>query len=66
MVFLLQNAPNVNTRFAASDQPGGFHSVFTSSQSHTTNVNGQPQTVQRASTTVNDNGKITTYTANNP
>ncbi|KAJ8950348.1 hypothetical protein NQ314_007883 [Rhamnusium bicolor] len=64
------NSPNINTRFGGSEaggQPGGgFHSVFTSSQSQSANVNGKPVTLHKASTTVNDNGKITTYTANNP
>lgn len=32
----------------------------------TTNVDGKPKTVKQASTTVNDNGKITTYTAKYP
>nr|XP_023016069.1 probable peroxisomal membrane protein PEX13 isoform X2 [Leptinotarsa decemlineata] len=60
------NVPNINTRFAGSGQPDGFHSVFTSSSSLTTNVDGKPKTIKQASTTVNDNGKITTYTAKNP
>nr|CAH7722907.1 unnamed protein product [Callosobruchus chinensis] len=47
-------------------QPGGFKSVSTFSSSHTSNVNGVPQTVQQATSTINDNGKITTYTAKNP
>ncbi|VEN43046.1 unnamed protein product [Callosobruchus maculatus] len=59
-------APNVNTRFADTSQPGGFKSVSTYSSSHTTNVNGVPQTVQQATSTINDNGKITTYTSKNP
>ncbi|CAH1153726.1 unnamed protein product [Phaedon cochleariae] len=60
------NAPNVNTRFGGSGQPDGFRSVFTSSSSFTSNVDGQPKTVKQATTTVNDNGKVTTYTAKNP
>ncbi|XP_030756147.1 keratin, type I cytoskeletal 9 isoform X2 [Sitophilus oryzae] len=62
-------SPNVNTRFGASGGgPGGgdFKSVFTSSKSVTSNVDGKPQTFRQASTTVNDNGKVTTYTAQNP
>ncbi|XP_072402393.1 uncharacterized protein [Diabrotica undecimpunctata] len=59
------NAPNVNVRFS-SDQPDGFKSVYTSSSSYTTNVDGKPKTVQKSSTTVNDNGKVTTYDAHNP
>ncbi|KAF7268456.1 uncharacterized protein LOC143197718 [Rhynchophorus ferrugineus] len=62
------SAPNVNTRFGASSDGNGngFKSVFTSSKSVTTNVDGKPQTFREASTTVNDNGKVTTYTAHNP
>ncbi|KAJ8923823.1 hypothetical protein NQ315_010405 [Exocentrus adspersus] len=62
------NSPNVNTRFAtaAPPGPGGFRSVFTASESRTVNVGGKPVTVQKASTTVNDNGKIITYTAKSP
>lgn len=58
--------PNVNVRFGSDQPSGGFKSVFTSSSSYTTNVNGQPKTVQKATTTVNDNGKITTYTRESP
>ncbi|CAH1103566.1 unnamed protein product [Psylliodes chrysocephalus] len=60
------NIPNVNVRFGADGNPNGFKSVFTSSSSMTTNVDGKPKTVKQASTTVNDNGKITTYTAKYP
>ncbi|XP_056644967.1 uncharacterized protein LOC130450529 isoform X1 [Diorhabda sublineata] len=60
------NKPNVNVRFGADQPSDGFKSVFTSSSSYTTNVNGKPKTVQKASTTVNDNGKVTTYTRESP
>ncbi|KAJ8984286.1 hypothetical protein NQ317_009770 [Molorchus minor] len=51
-------SPNINARFGGSTSGGpGFHSVFTSSSSHTSNSNGKPVTVQQATTTVNDNGK---------
>ncbi|KAH1029795.1 hypothetical protein HUJ05_002964 [Dendroctonus ponderosae] len=63
------NAPNVNTRFggeSSGGDGGGFKSVFTSSKSVSSNVDGKPQTFRQASTTVNDNGKVTTYTAHNP
>ncbi|XP_066158835.1 uncharacterized protein [Euwallacea fornicatus] len=61
------NAPNVNTRFGGSSGGGeGFKSVVSSSQSVSTNIDGKPQTFREASTTINDNGKITTYTAHNP
>ena len=59
--------PNVNTRFAAAGGPrGGSYGVFTSSQSATSNLNGKPMSFHRATTTVNDNGKVTTYTVQNP
>ncbi|CAH2013035.1 unnamed protein product [Acanthoscelides obtectus] len=58
--------PNINSRFGGSGQPGGFKSVSTFSSSHTTNVNGVPRTVQQATSTINDNGRVTTYTAKNP
>lgn len=45
---------------------GGQYSVFTSSVSHSSNVDGKPKTFHQASTTVNDNGKVTTYTVKNP
>lgn len=60
-------SPNVNTRFGGDTSGGGgFKSVFTSSKSVTNNVDGKPQTFRQASTTINDNGKVTTYTAHNP
>ncbi|CAH1121595.1 unnamed protein product [Ceutorhynchus assimilis] len=64
-------SPNINTRFGGADSPqqgnnGGFKSVFTSSKSISSNINGKPQNFREASTTINDNGKITTYTAHNP
>ncbi|XP_022901289.1 uncharacterized protein [Onthophagus taurus] len=62
------NSPNINTRFAASPDgaPGGFHSVSTSSFSSSSDVNGKPSSFHQASTTVNDNGKVTTYTVRKP
>ncbi|XP_066254970.1 uncharacterized protein [Euwallacea similis] len=61
------NAPNVNTRFGGPlGGEEGFKSVVSSSQSVSTNIDGKPQTFREASTTINDNGKITTYTAHNP
>lgn len=56
-----QAVPNVINRFGGDDNPGGFHSVSTSSFSDSSNVNGQEQTRRGAQTTFNDNGKITTY-----
>lgn len=59
------NFPNVNTRFASdntiSSGKPGFYGVSTSSFSESSNVNGQETNRRGAVTTVNDNGKITTY-----
>lgn len=68
LTFVFQNVPNVDARFGAtkSGGGGGLYSVFTSSQSETANVNGKPVSRQQASTTVNDNGKVSTYTVHNP
>ncbi|CAH0561914.1 unnamed protein product [Brassicogethes aeneus] len=60
--------PNINTRFGGVN-PGNenyHYSVATSSSSHTRNINGKQESAQEAQTTINDNGKITTYTAKNP
>ncbi|XP_018578198.1 uncharacterized transmembrane protein DDB_G0289901 isoform X1 [Anoplophora glabripennis] len=57
--------PNVNTRYAAP-AGGAFRSVITASESRTSSVGGKPVTVQKAQTTVNDNGKVTTYIVENP
>lgn len=63
-----QNMPNVNTRFGggAGSPDGGHFSVFTSSVSSSSDVNGKPSSFHQASTTVNDNGKVSTYTVRNP
>ncbi|KAL5280028.1 hypothetical protein ACFFRR_004186 [Megaselia abdita] len=53
--------PNINNRFGGDSNPGGFHSVSTSSFSESSNVNGQEHNRRGAQTTFNDNGKITTY-----
>lgn len=61
-----KNKPNIDTRFAADDaNPGGFFGVSTSSFSSSSNVNGQEQHKEGAITSVNDNGKVTTYQAGN-
>ena len=65
--YLLQNNPNINTRFGATPQGGtGFYGVSTSSQSVSSNLNGRPSSYHEARTTVNDNGKVTTYTVHKP
>ncbi|KAL5280030.1 hypothetical protein ACFFRR_004186 [Megaselia abdita] len=58
---LPQKVPNINNRFGGDSNPGGFHSVSTSSFSESSNVNGQEHNRRGAQTTFNDNGKITTY-----
>ncbi|XP_018330550.1 uncharacterized protein LOC108740654 isoform X5 [Agrilus planipennis] len=61
------SVPNVNTRFGADTGKGGSYGVFTSSFSETLpDSNGKPVTRQKASTTVNDNGKVSSYSAHNP
>lgn len=66
--FNLQSVPNLDTRFATASAPGGggFYGVFTSSQSGTKLVDGKPVSYQKAQTTVNDNGKVTTRVVSNP
>jgi len=59
------NVPNVDTRFGASPG-GGSYGVFTSSHSSSSNVDGKPVNYHQASTTINDNGKVSTYTVHNP
>ncbi|GJQ65750.1 hypothetical protein Trydic_g11934 [Trypoxylus dichotomus] len=62
------NIPNVDNRFGATPQGsgGGFYSVSTSSQSASSNLDGKPTSFHQATTTVNDNGKVTTYTVKKP
>lgn len=52
-------SPNINTRFGGDSQQGGPGFVGVSSFSSSSNINGQ--THREASTSVNDNGKVTTY-----
>lgn len=64
------NSPNVDTRFGGdetpivtvSSGPQGFKGVSTSSFSSSSDINGQKTSHREASTSVNDNGKVTTYT----
>lgn len=51
--------PNIDTRFGGSEQSGGPGFVGVSSFSSSSNINGQ--THREAATSVNDNGKVTSY-----
>lgn len=53
------NSPNINTRFGSDAAPGGPGFVGVSSFSSSSNINGQSH--REAATSVNDNGKVTTY-----
>lgn len=66
----LQNNPNVDHRFDPSDNmannvPGGYFGVQTASFSSSSDVNGKKTHKEGATTTVNDNGKVTTYKVEN-
>ncbi|XP_013104949.1 uncharacterized protein LOC106085299 isoform X1 [Stomoxys calcitrans] len=52
--------PNISNRFA-STSPGGYKGVSVSSYSSSSDVNGKRTNYRGAQTTINDNGKITTY-----
>lgn len=52
-------SPNIDTRFGGDSQQGGPGFVGVSSFSSSSNINGQSH--REASTSVNDNGKVTTY-----
>lgn len=58
-----QNSPNIETRFGASgpNDGSGFFGVSTSSFSSSSDVNGVKMNRKGAITSVNDNGKVTTY-----
>ncbi|GAB0095894.1 hypothetical protein DMENIID0001_113300 [Sergentomyia squamirostris] len=63
------DSPNVDTRIGA-DQPlvtvsagqPGYYGVSSSSFAVSSDVNGQKSSHREASTSINDNGKVTTYT----
>lgn len=57
------NSPNIDNRFGASgpNDGSGFFGVSTSSFSSSSDVNGVKTNRKGAITSVNDNGKITTY-----
>ncbi|XP_026464518.1 uncharacterized protein LOC113378117 isoform X2 [Ctenocephalides felis] len=62
------NSPNVLNRFGSEGGtvPGGTYSVFTSSVSGSSDINGKKTSFRKAQTTVNDNGKVSTYTVQDP
>lgn len=64
-----QNNPNLDSRFdgsagAAGNAPGYF-GISTSSFSSASDVNGIKKHKEGAQTTVNDNGKVSTYAVEN-
>lgn len=70
----MQNKPNVDSRFGADDNTGntgnaipsnGYFGVSSSSFSSSSDVNGVKKHKEGAVTTVNDNGKVTTYQVDN-
>lgn len=68
---LLQNKPNLDNRFdpneasPGSAPSGSFFGVSTSSFSSSSDINGVKKHKEAASTTINDNGKVSTYTVDN-
>lgn len=57
----------VNSVSGSFTPPGGGHfGVFTSSSSHSSDVDGKVTSHKMATVGVNDNGKVTTYTAHDP
>lgn len=55
------DVPNITNRFGGSSSPGGYKGVSVSSFSSSSDINGQKTSQRGAQTTINDNGKITTY-----
>lgn len=54
---------NVGSRFAGAPSDGkGFQGVFTSSSITSSNVDGKETVHRQATTTVNENGKVTSHT----
>ncbi|CAG9855053.1 unnamed protein product [Phyllotreta striolata] len=62
------NSPNVNVYHGTTNtDPNGYmKSVYSSSSSVSKTVDGKTQTYKHAITSVNDNGKVTTYEAKSP
>lgn len=69
VLFSIQNQPNLDTRFDASDNTAGgnpgFFGISTSSFSSSSDVNGIKKHKEGAITSINDNGKVTTYKVEN-
>lgn len=55
-----QAVPNISNRFS-SVSPGGFKGVSVSSFSTSSDIDGKKTSHRGSQTTINDNGKITTY-----
>ncbi|XP_017472737.1 PREDICTED: uncharacterized protein LOC108363779 isoform X2 [Rhagoletis zephyria] len=55
------DVPNISNRFGGPSSPGGFKGVSVSSFSSSSDINGKKMSQRGAQTTINDNGKITTY-----
>lgn len=66
-----QLKPNVDSRFGetgasgASGAPGGFFGISTSSFSSSSDLDGVKKHKEAAITTINDNGKVSSYTVEN-
>ncbi|CAG2056627.1 unnamed protein product, partial [Timema podura] len=63
--------PGLATRFSSDEggntpPNGNSFGVFTSSSSGSSDVNGKKTSYKTATSAINDNGKITVYTANDP
>jgi len=59
--------PNISNRFGggSSGGPGGYQGVSVSSFATSADVNGKKTGSRGAQTTINDNGKVTTYRVHN-
>lgn len=55
------DVPNISNRFGGPSSPGGYKGVSVSSFSSSSDINGQKTSQRGAQTTINDNGKVTTY-----
>lgn len=68
--FYSQVKPNLDSRIEPSDSnagnsPTGFFGIQTSSFSSSSDVNGIKKHKEGASTTINDNGKVSSFTLEN-
>ncbi|XP_037960148.1 uncharacterized protein LOC119689396 isoform X1 [Teleopsis dalmanni] len=55
------SVPNIHNRFSSGSGPGGYKGVSVSSFSSSSDVDGKRTNYRGAQTTINDNGKVTTY-----